>query len=196
MHGKGRTPLSQRQLPYTHPTPNILTISDPMRAANIFIGTLHVVVALVFILLGTVMFLLPWAADFRQSLIDFLTHQPQSLMLISVGFFLVGVVLLLTVIRRRSRYYYVRTGDRSVAVDVAAVRQLLNTFWKQMFRSHEPATDVVLKHNRLQITAHLPSCPFDQQKEVVRKIERDLAAALKNQLGYHDELLLSVSFQK
>lgn len=164
--------------------------------SNVFFSALNLLIAVFFLLLGTIALVLPWDIDFRLTLFDFLSSHTFTMLLMAAAFYAIAILIFKTVFGHRRRYYSVRTGAQSIAVDPLVIKQTLQPYWKGLFGSKEVTSQVDIKHNKIYITAHLPNCPFDQQRDLFKKIETDIVERLKKTLDYRDELHLTVSFEK
>ena len=71
----------------------------------------------------------------------------------------------------------------------------LKSYWKQLFPKHDIPNYILLKKNKLQISADLPYVPEAQQKTLLNRIHRDLKHILTQILGYQQKYVISISFK-
>lgn len=166
-----------------------------MRTKNFFFTVFSLLLACFFLLLGSLSLVLPWNEKIHAHFLSFLNN---GLALSAVGFTLiiVGAILMATLFISHRKYYYIRVGSRAVAVNGEVIKKSLSVYWKKRFGVNQVVSEVEIRPDRLHITAHLPPLPFEDQRDLVKKIEQELTALLTDILGYSRPLFLTVSFAK
>ena len=104
-----------------------------------------------------------------------------------------GMIAGLLKLNRRT-YYHVRTGDRSIAVDEAVIEGYLQRYWETLFPGKEVSSDVTIQSNQIEVSTDLPHIPFNQQRDLLKRIERELADVFDKVLDSDQEFLFSANF--
>ena len=52
-----------------------------------------------------------------------------------------------------------------------------------------------MKKDSIKIIADLPAVPYDEQKYLLERMEKDVQDLFRDTLGYREEIELAVSFQ-
>lgn len=154
------------------------------------------VISLFFITLGIMAVLVPWSAGLRTEAIEFILANSIAISLFGFGFIIVGGTMVLNLIlSNRRKYYYSKVGSNFVAVDEIVIQQYLRSYWEQIFPNQDVPTQLVLKKNKIRITADFPYKPASEQKKFVEEVKQDLRNIFTQIIGYPHEFVLSVSFQ-
>jgi hypothetical protein len=163
---------------------------------NLFYSLITLAVALVFLLTGIIGVLIPWSPEVRDGLIRFISEDYVTLSLFGLLLLVVAAAIIANIfVGMRRRYYHLSSGARSVAIDESAIQQLLNAYWQQNFYDKDIPSRLILKNNRIHISAELPQTPENEQKALLEKIKEDLQETFADTLGYHSEFFLSISFR-
>lgn len=165
--------------------------------STIFYSLISFVVAIFFILIGVISIMIPWSPSVRTDLIQFILEDSIAIFLFGFGFIIIGLAIAINILQSsKRRYYYVRTGNNSVSIDETLIQEYLNSYWRSLFPQHDVPTRFTLKKNKIHVFADLPSLPVPQQKILVDRIKRDLNDIFSKILGYQNDFMLSISFQK
>lgn len=165
--------------------------------SQFFYSLASFVVALFFICLGILFCFLPESGTRLYSLVQFLLENPWISYLFAALLIAMGTAILINIkLNLKKQYYRIRTGGLLTCLDSQIFEQYLDTYWKELFPKHQVASRVRLKKNKLHIIADLPPVPLVNQKALLQQIENDLNEILMKYLGYHQEYLMSISFQK
>jgi hypothetical protein len=159
-------------------------------------AVLNLLIALFFLLLAGFAFVLPWAPYFRRLTVEPLLANPLLMTLSGIIFLFMGGIILMSILSQRSQYYLIKRGKHSVTVDETVIKRYVKEYLGMHFPEHEVFLVVMLKDNKIHITADLPYVPYEKQRPILDEVQDDLAALLKKVLSYHEELFLSVSFRK
>lgn len=164
---------------------------------NFFYFSISFIIAIFFILLGIVGLLLPWSSEIRTNIVQFFLEDFLYITLFSLGLVIAGIAIIINVLfSARKHYYEIKSGSNSFAIDEALFQDYLNTYWKQLFPKIEIPNRVVLKKNKIHVAADLPYVPLDQQKDLLKRIEKDLSDIFNRIFGYRNEYIISISFQE
>jgi len=150
--------------------------------------------ALFFVILGLLCLIIPWSESMRHILITFLESNWITLFLFGVGFFTIGLVIMINLASSRRRHYSVRTGPLAISVDTTLVEAYLKEYFGSRYPNRDVACRVSVKKNCLQISADLPNVPSSIQRDLLKEIEQELQELLANSLGYCRSMRLFISF--
>lgn len=154
------------------------------------------VVALFFICIGIIFLFLPESGTMLHSLTEYLLQNSWISYLSSILFIAMGVVILINIkLSLKKQYYKIRTGGLLTCLDEHVFEQYLDTYWKELFPKNQVISRATIRKNKLHIEADLPHVPLSEQKPLLQQIEKDLNEILMKYLGYHQEYLISISFQ-
>lgn len=163
---------------------------------NFLYSLIQFVIALFFILVGIVGMMIPWSSAVRTKLVQFIQNDALAISLFSFAFLIIGTALATYIIMNsKRRYYHIRSDKYTVKVNEAIIEQYVSSYWKQLFPNRDIPSHIVLKKNKIQITADLPYLPMDQQQNLLERIKADLETLFKQQLGAKSEFNLFASFQ-
>jgi hypothetical protein len=130
-------------------------------------------------------------------MIEFILENSIAISLFGFGFIILGSIMVVNLyIGAKRSYYYVRAGNRSIAIDEEIIQQYLHSYWKRLFPLEEIPTRLVLKKNKIKIIADLPHTPASEQKHFIERIQHDLEDIFSRILGYSHEFVLAINFQK
>lgn len=162
-----------------------------------FYSLISFVIALFFLLMGTISLLIPWLPGVKNSFVTFLLHNSIALSLFGISLVAIGVFMAINIIlATKNRYYKFNIGPHIVKVDETLIRKYLETYFNDFFSEKETPCQVIIKNNALHITVDLPAVPQAQRDVVIEKITEDLKNLLSRQIGYNSTYYLSLSFQQ
>ena len=98
------------------------------------------------------------------------------------------------ILQNRRHYYHIRMGDRAVQVDESVIRGYLEEYWQSLFSDQEVINKVRIRREKIHVTSDLPYIPFDQQKEILQRIDTDLSEVFSKVLDYRKEFWFTASF--
>lgn len=153
------------------------------------------IIALFFLLLGIMTMFLPWSETIRIYVVQFIEHQSYPWNLLGIGFLLIGIALLAQLWFTRKRHYYtiVIGKNRSTLTD-NVIDDYLRIYWKKLLPKEEVPCKFQLKKQKLVINADLPFFPQSQQEELIKRIEEDLTALMRDVLGYKQPITITLGF--
>lgn len=164
--------------------------------SNFFYYLVSFIIALFFIFIGIISFFLPETEEGLRTLAQFILQNTWLTYLFGFLFITVGVAILINIkLNVKKQYYKIKAGNKLTLLDEKIFEQYLDTYWKELFPKLEIPSHATIKNNKLYITANLPSVPLAEQKTLLQQVESDLNEILIKYLGYHQEYILSISFQ-
>lgn len=142
--------------------------------------------------------ILAWSATWQMALSLFIVKQKWLLSFLGLSLSLIGLAILAGVLlKTRHRYLCIRAhGQQQVMLDEAVVRHYLDHYWQKCFPSKHVPFELVFKKHSLQIVAHFPFLPLDEQKAFLEKAKTDLEELFGNVLGYPHDVHLAAEFQE
>lgn len=162
-----------------------------------FQHTSNLVLSLFLLGLGAFGTTLAWSARIRSEVISAILEQKWMIFSVSVVFILAGLILLAYVFKNsKRRYIYIETGKNSCFLDETFIQQYLDTYWENLFPTHDISYDLNIKKNKIQIYARFPSLPPEEQKRFLDKQKRELSHIFGRLLGYPHQVILAASFNQ
>lgn len=151
--------------------------------------------AFFFMTLGLLCAITPASETMRLLVIDLLYDHSTALCLFGLACFVVGAALLfhLTVSSRR-RHYRIRSGPYEISVDKDLVTSYLQDYFRQRYPQAEIPCNIMIKSDQLRIAADLPKTPRNEQKSLLKTIEKELQELFASRLGYSRPFRLFISF--
>lgn len=166
------------------------------KIGRFFQKILSLLLSLFFLLIGTVSLFIPWSSWIRTEVIQFILEDNLIIPLFGLGFIIAGLSLAIySISQARQRYFYLRIGPRSIAVDETLLQRYLETYWQKQFPKYPIATHLNLKKDSIQIEAEFPATPEQSQKDLLEKVKQDLSDIFSITLGYPHEIYLTATFQ-
>ncbi|KAF3362098.1 Uncharacterized protein PHSC3_001409 [Chlamydiales bacterium STE3] len=95
----------------------------------------------------------------------------------------------------KRKYVIIHSGSREVSISETLIREYLKIYWKQIFPSQEIPVRLLLNKNKIKIAANLPSTPYEEQKNLLQRIEKDISDLFRDILGYREDIELAISFE-
>ena len=162
---------------------------------NWFYSSLAFCTALVLLLLGVVGMVIPWLPAIKESLLRFIEEDRLVITLIGFTLLVLGSLLITYLLARsKRRYYTIRSGNNSIAVHEYVLHEYLHSYLKQLFPENDIPFRLVIKRQKLLITADLPHMPAPEQSSLIGRINEDIGELLAKKIGYTRPFYLSVSF--
>lgn len=155
------------------------------------------IVALFFILLGLFGIMIQASHQIRSEVISFILEDSFLLSLFGIASILIGVAIVFHLAAGfRKRYIKIKSkNQQAFYLDENIFQDCMKGYWKQLFPSQDIPNHVVLKKNKVFITADLPFVPAAEQKALLTRIDNDLKDLFSRFLGYRQEYVISISFQ-
>lgn len=156
---------------------------------------LNLILALFFILFGSIALLLPWSETIRDHVARFISENSWPWNLFGLGFILIGVAIgAYTILTKRKRYFSSKQGSNTTTVSDKVIDDYLRTYFSKQFPSREIPYRFTIGKNTFHLIADLPLVPPEDQQELVNKIENDMQQIFREYLGYDKQLKFSFSF--
>ena len=157
---------------------------------------INFIVGLFFLLVGLLGILLPWFPSWQDTLIDKILNQPLILSLFGFSFLLIGAsIFIYAFLSTHYQYILLRTGKNAVQIDKTVIENYLKSYWEKQFPQTTIPFTVILKKHSIQVQAHFPFLPLEQQKTFLEKIGQDFPYLFEELIGYSQEVNLIASFQ-
>jgi hypothetical protein len=164
---------------------------------HFFYSLIAFIIALFFIMLGILGLLVQISDSIRSDVIGFIIEDTLILSLFGIACILIGCAIVFYLLTGfKKRYFKIRSKDNNAFyLDESLFQDYMKNYWKQLFPKQDVPNQVVLKKNKVLITADLPYVPEAQQKTLLSRIDRDLKEMFTRLLGYRQEYVISISFQ-
>lgn len=164
---------------------------------NFLYNLIVFVIAVFFVVLGLIGVVLPWSAGLRTDIVEFILANSIAISLFGFGFIIIGGTLLLNMIlSTRRRYYNEKVGSNLITIDETVMLRYLQMYWERIIPTQEVPTRLLIKKNKIKISADFPFIPREEQDALIANIKQDLREIFTKVLGYPYEFSLSLSFQK
>lgn len=168
-----------------------------MNPSKLLSSFFNCLIALYFIVCGTVLLLAPQVEAVQQRIVAFIQKNTLATGLFGAASLLAGGALLIyTLLSSRHNYYRLKGGARQVYIDENLIRQYLATYWENLLPGHETPCSISVQNNTIHVSADLPRVALERQKTLLEQIEADLTELFAKNLGYQKEYTLSISFQE
>ena len=165
-----------------------------MGARHAIASTLHLFAVVAFFAAGVFFFAIPYLPEVRVHLADFLLSRYEVSTSIAFGFFLATVLLFSGFYGlNRGRFLRIEMGKHSAGVGADAIRQTLETFFKEQFPGRIAVSDVeIIRAKKLEIAVHLAAPEEEAWEELFIEVEKALQALLRERFGYSRPFALIV----
>jgi hypothetical protein len=163
---------------------------------NFFYSIITFIFAILFILVGIVGVMIPWSADIRTGLVQFILEDSLAISLFGFAGIVIGLAMAIHVLlNARRQCYHLRSGNKSVTIDETVVKQYVDLYWKQLFPNNDIPNRLAIKNNIIYIHADFPYLPIEQQRPLLERVRQDLKSRFKKSMGYTEDFHLYASFQ-
>lgn len=154
-------------------------------------------IALFFLIFGSIALLLPQFTAVQDAVIHFITHYnwPWHLFGLALCFIAMALFGHIWHINQR-RSLTLRKGVYETTIHEGVVDDYLKSYFSKTFPKQEIPYRFLIKKKKIQISADLPYYPKEEQKDLLEKVHSDLSDLMHNFLGYNQMLDLSLSFAK
>lgn len=162
-----------------------------------FYASIVLVIALFFIVLGLLSFLIRLSTDVRSEFVSFILEDNLLLSLFGLVSLLIGLALAIHFFNSLKKRYIKINSQHGATyyLDEGLLEDYMKNYWQQLFPQHDIPSHMTIKKNQVSITADLPYVPENQQKALLARIDEDLKDLFNRLLGYHQEYIVSISFQ-
>lgn len=158
-------------------------------------SALTIVLALFFFLTGILSFLLPFSSSAQEAAVSLIQSHFWVWILFGFGSFLIGSAFATyTYFINRKNYLTTKSGPYTTSISESVIQSYLQNYFEMLFPKTQIPYRLLLKKKKIQIIADLPCIPQDEQKNLLATMEKDLSELLYKNLGYHQTLELTLSF--
>lgn len=148
-----------------------------------------------FLIVGLVAILLPWFPDWQQAIIDFILNQHLILFLFGISFCLIGLsAFVYAFFSTQHQFISLETGNHAITVDESVIEAYLNSYFAKKFPQATIPFTFYLKKNVIQVQAHFPFLPIEEQKNFMETIQKELTQLFNELLGPSQTIDLIASF--
>lgn len=164
---------------------------------HFFYSLIVFIIALFFIMIGLLGMMVQASHNIRSEVVSFILEDTLFLSLFGMASILIGIALVFYLTTGlKKRYVKIKSSNNNAFyLDESLFQDYMKNYWKQLFPSQDIPNHVILKKNKVLITADLPYVPDSQQKALLTRIDRDLKDLFTRFLGYRQEYVVSISFQ-
>ena len=176
---------------------------------NLLHSLVKLVVALFFVLIGTIGLFIPWSVVLRTNLVQFLLEDSSNVQsdsqiiedslaisLFGFTFIVLGIFVIANIIINSRIKRYVMKGEGGLTeIDESVIHEYIVTYLKQQFPSRDIPVQINIKNNQIYLFIEFPTHPRDEQQKLLEKVKDDLSKLLSSKLGYRNDFRLSASFR-
>ena len=163
---------------------------------NLLHSLVKLVVALFFVLIGTIGLFIPWSVVLRTNLVQFLLEDSLAISLFGFTFIVLGIFVIANIIINSRIKRYVMKGEGGLTeIDESVIHEYIVTYLKQQFPSRDIPVQINIKNNQIYFFIEFPTHPRDEQQKLLEKVKDDLSKLLSSKLGYRNDFRLSASFR-
>ena len=163
---------------------------------NLLHSLVKLVVALFFVLIGTIGLFIPWSVVLRTNLVQFLLEDSLAISLFGFTFIVLGIFVIANIIINSRIKRYVMKGEGGLTeIDESVIHEYIVTYLKQQFPSRDIPVQINIKNNQIYLFIEFPTHPRDEQQKLLERIKDDLSKLLSSKLGYRNDFRLSASFR-
>jgi hypothetical protein len=163
---------------------------------KLFFSLMSFLLALFFVLMGLLCLIFPWSEMMQSAVIDFILTNSLAISLLGLTSLILGVGRIFFIISgNKPAYYHYRSDSRPVWIDESIIQNYVESYWKTLFPRGSISNRIVLKKNKIFLSADLPYVPAAEQPQLMHKIQKELSEKLALMLGYKGSFTLSATFQ-
>lgn len=164
-----------------------------MRSGNVLFSAVHLLVVSFILGMGLILYLLPFATEYRVDLADLLLHRPQVFARCGIACFSFGLLLLFGFYRLNSkRYYTIKLRDQKVSSSDKLIKLLVLKFYKRLFPNENTPQDIYLNNKgELELILSLKK-KEKEQEPFFDQVKQQLSPLLKETLGYDKAITINV----
>ena len=97
----------------------------------------------------------------------------------------------------KKHYYQVDMQSHKTTVDEDIVQMYVEKYWKEVFPDQKISAKVLLhRGQKIEIIGEFPDVAQERQNELLEKMEFDLSAIFKQNLGYGQDFKLTVVLKR
>jgi hypothetical protein len=164
---------------------------------HFFYSLITFIIALFFVMVGLLGLMIQFSTNIRAEVVGFIYEDTLFLSLFSLASLLIGIAIVFSLLASfKKRYIKIKSkNNHAFYLDESLFQDYMKSYWNQLFPKQDIPNHVVLKKNKVLITADLPYIPEAQQKALLTRIDQDLKEMFTHLLGYRQEYVISISFQ-
>lgn len=156
---------------------------------------LSFIISLFFVAVGATALTIAFSTYARTETITFILENSNLIILFGLLFITIGIISFFYLVQSTKRKYYtVKSQKLEVDVSESVIHKYLKNYFRELYPYNDVPCQVELKRRRAEVTADLPFVPTNEQKDLLKKIEEDLTSIFRDQIGYRNELKVSISF--
>ncbi len=156
---------------------------------------LSFILSLFFVAVGASALTIAISPYARAEAITFLLESTNLIILFGLLFIVIGIISFFYLVQSTKRKYYTLKSQKlEIDVSESVIIKYLKNYFRELYPYNDIPCQIELKKRRAEITADLPFVPLAEQKELLKKIEEDLNSIFRDQIGYRNELKVSISF--
>lgn len=159
----------------------------------LFVTTL--LLSLIFILLGSILLILPWFQGFKEMIVAVIEDSQITLSLFGAAFLVLGISLLAhQLLSLRRRPYFIKSGPLSISIDPQILEKTLQTFCQERFPTQTVLVQSRINNRQITIGLCLPKMAIERQKPLLQQLESELTDLLAKLFGYRKSFELVATF--
>lgn len=156
---------------------------------------LSLILSFFFVAVGVSALTISFSAYARSELITFLLENTNLIILFGLLFIAIGIISFFYLIQSTKRKYYtLKSQQLEIDVSESVMLKYLKSYFRELYPYNDVPCQIELKKRRAEVTADLPFVPLADQKDLLKRIEEDLTSIFRDQIGYRNELKVSISF--
>ena len=156
---------------------------------------LSFILSLFFMAVGASALTIAFSTYARSETITFLLENTNLIILFGLLFIAIGIISFFYLVQSSKRKYYTLKSQKlEIDVSESVIVKYLKSYFRELYPYNDIPCQVELKKRRAEVTADLPFVPVAEQKDLLKKIEEDLTSIFRDQIGYRNELKVSISF--
>jgi len=165
-----------------------------MRCGKIFFSAAILIFITMIVTIGIAFLMVPWTSNLKDSIVEFLNNDSQTIAVTGIAFIVFGTILLAVLFRiNRRMYFNIQMGSHLVSVDTKAIETYLNAYWEKSLPSSKVFSDVVTKRNNIEIIVRFQELPSEDLEIFLENVERELSKALSKAFFYNKTFTFSFS---
>jgi len=165
-----------------------------MRSENLVFSAIHLMMTMLVIVVGFSFLMIPFAPNFRMSVIELLCDKPKTLMVLGFGILSLGVALFVGFYNmHKKRYLKVDMGCTKTQIEEEIVREYVYNYWKSIFPEDKFDLEIILTRNqKIEIVTQIPKTSKSFE-EIFSRVRNELGVLLARQLGYEKEFSITIT---
>ncbi|MEI8329857.1 MAG: hypothetical protein WCG14_07670 [Chlamydiia bacterium] len=169
-----------------------------MRASSVLLSAFHFIQALLLMMSGIFFLSLSKVPHVKLALWRLFDDRPGIFFLMGIGLLSIGSVFFIMMFTLyKKAFYQVKMGSSQTQVDPALIRSYVLSCMTGLHKDGHPFCEVVVhKDQKLEILTKLPISSIEEQEKRLGDLEEKISHVLRENLGYKQEFLLTVSVQE